>query len=145
MAKGYEFVDHTADVEFVAYGKTLEELFENALLAQFDTIADIKKLTKSKQKVQTFLVSEKARALDDLLWFVLQDALSVSDAEGLFGYAIKSLKIVSDGEYEIKVIVNAKKKEQKLSKLDVKGVSKFDLKIVEKKTGGFEASVVLDV
>ena len=64
MAKGYEFVDHTADVEFVAYGKTLEELFKNALLAQFDTIADIRKLAKSKQNAQTFLVSEKAKAGD---------------------------------------------------------------------------------
>lgn len=145
MAKGYEFIDHTADVEFIAQGKTLEELFRNALLAEFDTISDIKKVGASKSKVQSFMVTDRARAIEDLLWFVLQDALSVSDAEGLYGYQIKSIEIESSmGEYAASVHVKARKKEQKMSKFDVKGVSKFDLKIVEGPTG-FEASVVLDV
>jgi len=145
VEKGYEYVEHTADVEFVARGKTLEELFNNALLAQFETLADIRKVSRSVSKEQTFTISEKARTTDDLLWFVLQDALSISDAEGLYGYDVKSIWLSSgEGEYEIKVVANAKKKEQKFSKLDVKGVSKFDLKIVKNKRG-FEASVVLDV
>ncbi len=142
--KGYEFVDHTADVEFVAYGKTLEELFKNALLAQFDTIADIKKAALAKAKEQKFTISERARTLDDLLWFVLQDALSISDAEGLYGYGIRSITISEAGEYTAEITTKAKKKSKSLSKLDVKGVSKFDLKIL-RGANGFEASVVLDV
>jgi SHS2 domain-containing protein len=143
-AKGYEFVDHTADVEFVARGKTTEELFKNALLAQFDTLADVNKIAKSEAKEQAFTINERARAIEDLLWFVLQDALSVSDAEGLYGYGVKSISIIENGEYEIKVVASAKKKERRFSKLDVKGVSKFDLKVI-KGPKGFEASVVLDV
>jgi SHS2 domain-containing protein len=143
--KGYEFVEHTADVEFIARGKTLEELFNNALLAQFDTLAEIRKVSKYVSKELTFSIDEKARTLDDLLWFVLQDALSISDAEGLYGYDVKSIWLSdNEGDYEIKIVVNAKKKHPKFSKLDVKGVSKFDLKIV-KDQKGFEASVVLDV
>jgi SHS2 domain-containing protein len=144
MAKGYEFVEHTADVEFIARGRKIEDLFKNALLAQFDTAADIAKLARSKSRTKTFLISERASAMEDLLWFTLQDALSVSDAEGLFGYGIKSIEIASDEEFIIKVVVSAKKKEQKLAKLEIKGVSRFDLKIV-KGPNGFEASVVLDV
>ncbi len=144
MARGYEFVDHTADVEFLARGKTPEELFKNSLLAQFETTANINAISKSGAKEQTFSISERARTLDDLLWFVLQDALSISDAEGLYGFGIKSITIAKDGDYVAKVVVRAKKKEQRMSKLDVKGVSKFDLKII-KGPNGFEASVVLDV
>lgn len=144
MSERYKFIEHTADVEFIAYGKTIEELFENALAALFDTMADIKKIEKSKSRTETFRINEMARTLDDLLWFVLQDALSISDAEGLYGYGVKKLNMLSSGDYVIDLVANARKKEQKLSKLDVKGVSKFDLKIV-KTRGGFEASVVLDV
>ncbi len=71
--------------------------------------------------------------------------LSVSDAEGLYGYSVKSLHLgISRGEYSIKLVVRAKKKNPKFSKLDVKGVSKFDMAIAEEK-GLFMAKAVLDV
>ena len=144
-SRKYDFIDHTADVEFKAYGKSHEELFKNALLALFDTISDTKKLSKSKAKKKTFTIDENARTEQDLLWFTLQDALSISDAEGLYGYSVRRIRIsVSEGEYNIKTVINAKKKDQKLSKFDVKGVSQFDMGI-EEENGGIVASVVLDV
>ncbi|MCW6159715.1 MAG: archease [Candidatus Micrarchaeales archaeon] len=143
--KGYEYVEHTADVEFVARGRTIEAAFKNAFLAMFNTMAEIGKLSKSKAKTQELTINDKARTLEDLLWFGLQDALSVTDAEGVYAYGIASLSIsVSMGEYNINAVLKAKKKEQKFSKLDVKGVSQFDLKIV-KSAKGYGISVVLDV
>ncbi len=145
MAKGYKFMDHTADVEFVAYGKTVEELFKNALLAQFDTIADIKKLVKAKGRGQTFKISETAATLEDLFWFVLQDALSIADSQGLYGYDIAKTSLeIGLNIYEANIVVKAREKKTEFSKLDVKGVSRFDLKI-KKKGKGLEASAVLDV
>ena len=38
--KAFEFLDHTADIYAVAYGKTLEEAFENAALAMFETMTE---------------------------------------------------------------------------------------------------------
>ena len=38
--KQYEYLEHTADVKFLAYGKTLEEVFENAALAMFNVMVD---------------------------------------------------------------------------------------------------------
>lgn len=144
-AKKYKYVEHTADIEFVAYGKNLEELFKNALLALFDTTADIKKLSASKTKVATLPINDKARTVDDLLWFALQDALSVADAERVFGFDVKKVKISGEeGEYAINASISAKKIDQKFAKFNVKGVSKFDMNIVETPRG-FEASVVLDV
>ncbi len=140
---GYRFIDHTADVEFIAHGKTLEETFRNALLALFGTVADTKKLSKSKTPEKKLVIKERAETLEDLLWFVLQDALSNADARGLFFHDAK-LRIVQNHTYEIRAECAGRKKEQNLAKLDVKGVSKFDLK-VRKLRNGYEASVVLDV
>jgi SHS2 domain-containing protein len=36
----FEFLEHTADVFIVAYGKTLEEAFENSALAMFEVMTD---------------------------------------------------------------------------------------------------------
>lgn len=143
--KKYEFLDHTADVEYVAYGATLNAVFKNALLALFDTMADIKKLSKAKTKTKTFLINERARELQDLLWFVLQDAVSVADAEGLYSFGVKKLSIGTElGEYVITATINAKGKNPEFSKLDVKGVSKFDLAVTRKKNR-YIAEAVLDV
>jgi len=40
LKKRFEFLEHTADVYVAAYGKTLEEAFENAALATFETMTD---------------------------------------------------------------------------------------------------------
>lgn len=42
--KRYEFLEHTADAYIAAYGATLEEAFENAALATFDVMTDVKKV-----------------------------------------------------------------------------------------------------
>jgi SHS2 domain-containing protein len=49
-SRKFKYVNHTADVEFVAMGKNLEECFANAFLALFDTICYTKKVAASKQK-----------------------------------------------------------------------------------------------
>lgn len=145
VKKGYRYVEHTADVEFVARGSTLESMFKSALLAQFDTMADIGKLSKSRAKTQKLEINDSARTLEDLLWFCLQDALSVAEAEGVYAYGVAALSIsTSMGEYNIAAVLKAKPKDPSFSKLDVKGVSQFDLKIAKNKKG-YACSVVLDV
>ena len=143
--KKYEFTEHTADVEYMAYGKTLDEVFKNALLGLFDTIADTKKISKAAGAAKTLAINERARVVEDLLWFTLQDALSVTDAEGYYGFGVGKLSISTEmGDYVINATVKAKKKNPKFSKLDVKGVSKFDLEVTKKKNM-YVARAVLDV
>ena len=38
--KGYEYLEHTADAKFRAYGTTLEEAFQNAAVAMFNVMID---------------------------------------------------------------------------------------------------------
>jgi len=42
--KRYEFIDHTADIGIIAYGKDLQEAFANAAYAMFDILTDADKI-----------------------------------------------------------------------------------------------------
>lgn len=42
--KRFEFLEHTADVYIVAYGKDLTEAFESAALALFEVMTDVEKV-----------------------------------------------------------------------------------------------------
>jgi SHS2 domain-containing protein len=143
--EGYRFVEHTADVEYIASGMDAESCFSNALMAMFDTISYTKKVSSSRSKSVTIAVKDKAKNIEDLLWYALQDTLSISESKALFAYAIKNIKIVEGKSgYSIKLQIYAKQKEDRMSKLDVKGVSRYNLGVkVTKK--GMKATVVLDV
>ena len=62
--KGYKFKDHTADVLFEAYGKSLNEVFENSAYAFFDMTANRKTVEQKIKKDNSQEVIEKIRELD---------------------------------------------------------------------------------
>jgi SHS2 domain-containing protein len=144
-ARPYRFVSHTADVEFIASGREMEQCFENALLAMFETMAYNKKLASSKAKLYEFSVKDRAKTSEDLLWYLLQDTLSIADSKGIFPFKVGYLKIMEKGGvHKVDARILARPKEPGASKLDVKGVSRYNLKVEHKKQGVF-ATVVLDV
>ncbi|BCU67167.1 archease [Sulfolobales archaeon HS-7] len=73
--KKYEYLEHTADVGIRAYGKTLNEAFENSAIALFNLISNIEKINVIKK----FSI--------DILGF---------DLENLFYKWIESLLIIHD-------------------------------------------------
>jgi len=46
----FEFIDHTADVGIIAYGRSLRELLENAALGMFSLMADLETVTPREQR-----------------------------------------------------------------------------------------------
>ena len=145
MRKGYGFRSHTADVELVAHGKTLDDAFANAALALFDTSADIAALSKMKSPSKKIKVKDKSSTLEELLWVMLQDALSIADAHSLYCYKVNSMKIKESGKaYSVAAEFSARKADQEHSVIYVKGVSRFDLKVARRK-GLFTVRAVLDV
>ncbi len=143
--KGYRFVAHTADVKFIARGKDVCEAFRNASLAMFETIADTGAMKKSGGKTVKFVVSAKADSYDDLLWKMLQRCLSISSARGLFCYDLSRPQIrKSDGVFSVKTMVSAMAESPDISKLEVKGVSKYGLSVA-KAGPKIKATVVVDV
>ena len=144
MSEKYRFVRHTADIEFIAYGKTMEELLGNALLAMFSTIADIKGLQRSRHRACSFSISVKAKDDVELLWLALQGSLSKAEADGLFAYRVDRMSYKeAAGVRSLRARCRAKRKMQELGRFDVKGVSLFDMRI--KRGRRLSASVVLDV
>jgi SHS2 domain-containing protein len=49
FAGRFEFLEHTADVYIRAHGKTMEEAYENAALAMFETMTDSGKIAQIQE------------------------------------------------------------------------------------------------
>jgi SHS2 domain-containing protein len=67
IQKKFEFFDVTADIGYWAYGKTLEESFENAALAMFDVITNLEKVAKKESKNITVESEDFVSLLYDFL------------------------------------------------------------------------------
>lgn len=110
----YEFLEHTADAKFRAYGDNLNKVFENAGLAFFEIITDTNKVKPSVKK--TFQI--KAEDKESLLYDFLEELLVLHEAGkylfSKFKVEIKdnSLKATAWGEkindsHELKTLVKA--------------------------------------
>ncbi|MEK6918860.1 MAG: archease [Nanoarchaeota archaeon] len=87
----YQFLDHTADVKFRAYGKTLEETFENCAMAVKETI------TKSEiSAVLTKGCGMMADDLEGLLQNFLEEIIFLFDSENFIVAKIEKLRIIKD-------------------------------------------------
>lgn len=71
MQKRYDFLEHTADAYIAAYGKTLEEAFENAALATFEVMTDVNKVKPHVEDI----VEVEARDQSALLYNWLEELL----------------------------------------------------------------------
>jgi SHS2 domain-containing protein len=50
FAGKFEFLEHTADVYIRAFGKTMEEAYENSALAMFEVMTDTDKIAQTKEQ-----------------------------------------------------------------------------------------------
>jgi len=99
--KAYDYLPHTADVKFRAYGKTLEEAFSNSALAMFNIMVDTKKV---KAKVTRTVAAEGAD-LKALLQQFLEQFLIILDTDNFFLSAIKKIAIKSSsGKYSLTAV-----------------------------------------
>ncbi|MFH1505630.1 MAG: archease [archaeon] len=85
----YKYLDHTADAKFQAFGKNLEEAFENAALAAFNII--VKTEDVKPEVVQAIKVSAKKK--ESLLYDFLEELFFLLDTEGFVLNKIEGLKI----------------------------------------------------
>ncbi len=105
----YEFIEHTADVEFRAYGKTLMEVFTNAAIATTKSICE-----KEIKEDRGIKIEVEGRDLESLLYNFLEELIILFDSEGFLVSNVKKMKIDeeektlscvligdSEGSYEI--------------------------------------------
>ncbi|MGM5487456.1 MAG: archease [Nanobdellota archaeon] len=73
----FEYLDHTADAKFRAYGNTLEEAFKNAMRAMFGLIVPIQDVEPISQKK----VSLTADRTEALLYDFLEEGLFLFETD----------------------------------------------------------------
>lgn len=145
MSIRFKYIPHTADVAFFAYGKTFKEALENAGLAMFNLMFDIKAMQKADGKIKKVTLTETAKNKKELVWYLLQKALSEVDADGMQVLDFKIKKITFKNKlYEAKCTVICKYTKEYLAKFDVKAVTPSELEVFEKKDY-CRIKVVLDV
>lgn len=137
MEKKYEFLEHTADIKFQAFGKSVEEVFKNSASAMFNAMYD----GKIKEK-KSFKINVKGKDFESLLYNFLEELLFLFDSENFFMGKIKNIKITEDFELKAEILGDDAKNYEIY--LDVKAVT-YNEMFVREQGGKWIAQVVLDV
>lgn len=140
MDKDFEIIGHTSEVGFKAYGKDIEEAFENAGKATFSIMVDLEKI----EPTETVEFGIKSESLKSLLYDFLDELIYIRDVKDMvFSDFIVEIDEKDSGMKSL----NCKAKGQKIGEMaghDVKAVTYSDMEI-EKKDGKSMLQVVLDV
>ncbi|MEJ2770663.1 MAG: archease [Sulfolobaceae archaeon] len=140
IGKKYEFFDHTADIGIKAYGRDLNEAFENAALAVFEVMTDTSKVEPKESRE----IEIDGMDLENLLYRWIESLLVYYDSELLlFGkFKVKidlenlRLNAIAWGEK-----FNPDKHERRTV---VKAVTYHEMSIV-KTNNGYELTFVVDI
>ena len=85
--KPYEFLDHTSEAKFRAYGETLEEVLENSAKAMFAIMCDPENV---KSKItKTFEIEKESEDLKSLLFDFLDQLIILKDSESFLLHDIE--------------------------------------------------------
>ncbi len=142
MKPFHKFLDHTADVFFVARGNTLTELFEQCALAVEETMVELNKV-KPRQKEKILAEADK---VDRLLFDFLDELVFFKDYKqlvfGKFDLTIKE----EEGKYSLACIAHGEKIDplRHHPKVDVKAITMHEFEVV-KDTKGWKAQVLVDI
>lgn len=79
MKKRFQFIEHTADVGLIAYGKTLTEAFANAACGLFSIIAEL----KTVKEIESRQLELNEEDLEALLFEWLNRLIYLFDVEML--------------------------------------------------------------
>src|SRR3989344_1972892 len=136
--KKFEFLSHTADIKFRAFGKTLEEVFENSAFAFVSVLYKEKLIKKTKKRI--FIV--KGNDLEALMFRFLEEILFLFETEG---FLISNIKVkLSDDKKNLKVEAFGEEKLAGRARHYIKAVTYNDM-FIKKSAGRWTAQVVIDV
>jgi SHS2 domain-containing protein len=135
----YEFIEHTADLSFRVYGRTLEELFAHAGEAFFEALIDLEVVEERVEKT----IETEAEALDDLMVNWLGELLYLHDTEG-FLFKRFEVESISGNRLKARAAGEVLDLSRHEIKTGVKAVTYHQL-YVEKREAGWEAQVILDL
>ena len=133
--KKYEYLEHTADIKFLAYGKTVEEAFENAAYAMFNSMSSDKVKNKEKK-----IFKVKGNDYCGLLYNFLEEFLVLLDTDNFF---LSEVKVKIKG-FVLEAEVYGDSVKNYETNIDVKAVT-YNQMFVKKEKELWVAQVVIDV
>lgn len=138
----YEFLPHTGDTKFRAYGRSLEEAFAHAALAVTAVITDPEEIEPVVEKIIR-IESEDEHAL---LYDFLEQFLILLDSEDFLLHAVTSLQIESKNDmFSLDAeIVGDTDLTKYRTETHIKAVTYQEMEIKEQ-DGSYMLQVVLDV
>jgi len=139
----FEFLEHTADVKFRAFGKTMQECFSNSARALTDTLVDVRTV-EPKLNIQVRLDSENYekllhRFLEEVLFQFQVEEFLACKAELKFGESASGWT-----ELEGRIVGEKVDSARHAIKTDVKAITWNDFSL-KKTREGWESSVLIDV
>lgn len=137
--KRYKFIDHTADIGVIAYGKDLPEAFANSAYAMFDILTDVSKVEGNN----SFELQVSARNQDELLIMWLDELLFRYETERIVcdRFVINSL---DDKNLNATVFYEKIDRNKHEIKTEIKNVTYHQLEI-KKVRNGWSIQVIFDV
>ncbi|MBW1740847.1 MAG: archease [Deltaproteobacteria bacterium] len=139
VPKKYEFIEHTADLGFMAYGASIEELFAHAAEAFFEAIVGLESVEERIERA----IEVEAYAVDNLMVSWLGELLYLYDTERLV-FKRFQIKWIEDNHLQASVYGEVLDPARHEIKTGIKAVTYHQLYVKERK-GGWEARVIFDI
>lgn len=133
----YRFLNHTADIKFNAYGKSINEVFENSALAMYNSMYSGKIKYKIKKNF-----SVKGKDLESLMYSFLEELLILFDSENFIASRI-NVK-VDEKKLTLKCAAYGDTTTNYKIGLTIKAVT-YNSMFIKKTRTGYISQVVLDV
>jgi SHS2 domain-containing protein len=145
MKRGFTIISHTADIGFIARGRTLTQLAQNSSDALLEVMFERVAVASSDSKSASLRIKVTSVSRDLVLWKFLQNVLSEIQGRAM---ACRTVLVKNfgnkNGMFEIDAVISLKRPEGHFTKLDVKAVTPHNLKIT-KKGGVFYSKFILDI
>ncbi len=140
----FELIEHTADIGVKAFGKTIEELFENVAIGMYNIICENFSSVRNSLKYENEFLEPD---LETLLVSFLNDLLfqTFINRKLFYKFEIK-INQAENNFYKIFFICYGENYDEKIHGhiFEIKSATFHDLKI-KKTSEGFECVVIFDV
>jgi len=138
--RSFEYLEHTADVKFRAYGKSLEEMLCNAALALFNSMID----TTMVEARETWKVELFGEDLEHLAYDWLSELVFLFETE-FAAFSTFDVKLYDNGQWSLLATIGGERIDRSRHAFDneVKAVTWHEFEI--RKNDLWCMQVVLDV
>jgi len=133
----FKFLEHTADVKFQAFGKKVEEVFENSALAFKEAVCGKRKIKEEKEKI----IKVNGRDFESLMYVFLEKILYLLEAEGFLISKVKEIKIRG---FKLSATLSGDKASNYKFTNPVKAITYSEM-FIKKRGNRWISQVVLDV